>query len=29
MEDPYSPARPHRGSVAALWRRAIYHFDPG
>lgn len=29
IEDPYSKARKHPGSVAALWRRSIYHFDPG
>jgi hypothetical protein len=29
IEDPYSPRRIHRGSVAALWRRSLYHFDPG
>jgi hypothetical protein len=29
IEDPYSKARRHPGSVAVLWRRPIYHFDPG
>lgn len=29
IEDPYSSVRKHRGSVAVLWRRSIYQFDPG
>ena len=29
MEDPYSPALRHPNSVPMVWRRSIYHFDPG
>lgn len=29
IEDPYSKARKHPGNVAVLWRRSLYHFDPG
>jgi hypothetical protein len=28
IEDPYSPLMRHRGSVATVWRRSLYHFDP-
>jgi len=29
IEDPYSPALRHPNSIAMVWRRSIYHFDPG
>jgi hypothetical protein len=29
IEDPYSPVLRHPNSIAMVWRRSIYHFDPG
>jgi hypothetical protein len=29
IEDPYSPALRHPNSIPMVWRRSIYHFDPG